>query len=123
MSTGVINPTNESFASKQVINMISGNVGNPRAYPIGGYYPPGGANIVSSTCRKAFWWTLPYSRGETPAGNYFKYAQMPQTSFGQPIMPQPTFRMPYPILNTIGTLINSQFLLLLSAFVSTSPTS
>lgn len=49
MSTGVINPTNEGMASKQAINMISGNVDNPQANPTSHYYPHGGETIVSST--------------------------------------------------------------------------
>lgn len=71
MSTSVINPTNEGRTSEQFINMISGNVGNPKINPIGGYYPPGGK--PSSTRRTTFRWILPYSWGATPTGNYLNY--------------------------------------------------
>ena len=101
MSTGVINPTNEGLASEQAINMISGNVGNPQANPTDGYYPRGGQPSYPPPRVQPFGGPYPIVGGKSPTGNYFNYAQMPQTGFGQPIMPQPTVGMPYHGLNTI----------------------
>lgn len=93
MSTGVINPTNEGLTSTQYINMISGNVGNPQNNPTGGYYQPGGKLACPPPGGQLFGGYYPTARGKPPIGNYLNYAQMPQTGFGQPVMPQPTVGM------------------------------
>ena len=67
--------------------MISGNVGNPQANPTGGYYLPGGEPSYPPLRGQPFSGTYPGAGGKLPAENYFNYAQMPQTSFVQHVMP------------------------------------
>lgn len=90
MSTGVINPTNEGLTSEQFINMIFGIVGNPQTNQTGGYYLPGGQPSYPPPEGQPFGGSYPTAGGKSPVDNYLNYDQIPQTGFGQSVMPQPT---------------------------------
>lgn len=101
MSTKLTDPTLQGLTSDQYINMISSNVGNPQANPIGSYYPPRGKPSYPPPGGQPFVGNYPTGGGKPPTLNYPLYGHVPQTGLGQFVVSQPIVGTPFPGMNTI----------------------